>query len=80
MDSEDQYLIAKGQEHIQEMRMLNSVFIEAFLFPLRNIIPVIISFAVEKLKNEAYRDSIEYFAEKLEPQDLLMFVKEPSFI
>lgn len=80
MDSEDKDLIARGQEHIQEMRMLNSVFVEAFLFPLRNIIPVIISFAVEKLRNEAYRDSMEYFAEKLEPQDLLMFVKEPSFI
>ena len=80
MDSEDRHLIVKGQEYIQEMRMLNSVFIEAFLFPLRNIIPVIISFAVEKLKNEAYRDSMECFAEQLEPQDLLMFVKEPSFI
>ncbi len=69
-----------GQRHIEEMRMLNSVFVEAFLFPLRQIIPSIMLFAVEKLKDEAYRDSMEYFAENLKPEQLLTFVKEPSFI
>ena len=80
MDSEDNYLMAKGWDHIQEMRNLNSIFLEAFLFPLRNIIPTIISFAIDKLRNEEYRDSMAYFADKLKPQDLLIFVKDPSFI
>ncbi|MDJ0528900.1 MAG: hypothetical protein PX634_27030 [Microcystis sp. M53600_WE12] len=80
MDSEDRSLQFMGQRHIEEMRMLNSVFVEAFLFPLRQIIPSIMLFAVEKLKDEAYRDSMEYFAENLKPEQLLTFVKEPSFI
>ncbi|MGK7896950.1 MAG: hypothetical protein AB4372_25885 [Xenococcus sp. (in: cyanobacteria)] len=80
MDSEDSYLMSRGQSYIEEMRMINSVFVEAFLLPLRQIIPSIMSFAIEKLKDEPYRESLEYFAEKLKPENLLIFVKDPSFI
>ncbi len=80
IDSGNQNLVEKGHLHIDLVRTLNQAYLEAFLLPLLKIIPNFIIFAVEKLKNEPYRESMEYFIKKLGNKNLANFVKKPSFI
>ena len=80
MDSGKEKLKEKGHMHIDLVRTLNQVYLEAFLLPLLNIIPNFIVFATDKLKNEPYRNSMEYFIENLGNKNLAGFVKKPSFI
>lgn len=80
MDSSDELLRENGAKYISEMRAFNQVTLEAYLFPTLQIIPIFIGFAIDKLRDEKYRESMEYFADRLSPADLAKFIREPSFI
>lgn len=80
MDSEDESLRREGAKSIDIMREFNRVSLETFLFPMLQIVPIFIRFALDKLADKRYRESMAYFARELSPEDLLSFVREPSFV